>query len=69
MVPLLEARVITNQDKTHLFADLELLIGVNKALLQQLENRIKIWNFDTCLGDIFLKMVWTASIYIYVVLL
>ncbi len=40
-----------------MFSSVELILKINEELLGVLEKRMKEWNDQCCLGDIFLQFV------------
>jgi len=57
MEPLQKSGLIRNDEKSKLFSNVNLIVGVNQTLLHQLEERVSDWSFETCLGDVFLTLV------------
>ncbi len=49
--------LITQEDLKAVFSDIEVILGYNSIILNDLEGRLKTWDQHTKLGDIFLKMV------------
>jgi len=56
MEPLQKSGLIRNDEKSKLFSNVNLIVGVNQTLLHQLEERVSDWSFETCLGDVFLTL-------------
>lgn len=50
-------QIITHTDFKGIFSEIEVILGYNAKLLGELEERMKHWSFDICLGDIFAKIV------------
>jgi hypothetical protein len=40
-----------------IFSNIELILGFNKLLLQDIQKRHDSWNDSTLIGDIFLRLV------------
>jgi hypothetical protein len=54
-------QLVTHTDLKGIFSEIEVILGYNAKLLSELEERMKVWSFDICLGDIFSKMVQTKQ--------
>jgi len=50
-------QIITTEDLRSIFSEIEVILGYNGKLLGEIEQRMEAWSFDSCLGDIFSKMV------------
>jgi len=54
---------ITEEEVKGLFSDIEIILGYNSQLLEDLVPRIQHWNASQCLGDIFLKIISFLKVY------
>jgi len=46
-----------DDDVGKIFCNIDEIIGVTQALLEEIENRMKNWKTNPCVGDIFLNLV------------
>jgi len=59
-------QVLEAKDIRMIFSNVEMILGVNKRLLQTLEERVSGWSPAAKLGDIFLKVAPFLKLYIEV---
>jgi len=52
---------ITEEQVDIIFGNISTLIPINKQLCDALEERLRDWNEQSCIADIFLKMVSTCT--------
>jgi hypothetical protein len=52
-----ENAIVTSEDVTAIFSNIEAIVNVNKTLLEGLESKYKSWNGRQTLGDLFLTLV------------
>jgi hypothetical protein len=54
---------VTKEDIIHLFANVEVLVKVNQELLDGLEKRTEEWDYNSCIGDFFLRLASFFKLY------
>lgn len=58
-----QSAFITMDDITLLFANVEVLLKVNQELLDGLEKRTEEWDYNSCIGDFFLRLASFFKLY------
>lgn len=61
LIPLKQNKLISAEDVSTMFSNVEVIYGVNQQLLDSLEKAIKNWSPSQKIGQIFLKMVNPCS--------
>jgi hypothetical protein len=54
---------VTKEDIILLFANVEVLVQVNQELLDGLEKRTEEWDYNSCIGDFFLRLASFFKLY------
>ena len=63
LLPIREREIIEEQDIRSVFANVESILMLNSTLLQETEERMNSWDFETKLGDVFLKIVRFSNLH------